>query len=147
VLLREAQRALDDAGEAVAVSLKLVDSDAPAGDCDEGRNSEKDFVALAGVKVSFCRTAAAVRSAGGVRWVKSGGEKREALAAALDWFTAQASRSNSLNYFRLIANLFLTKCEAALPALRRRGPACAQPTPGWRSSNSSASRWSRCSCG
>ncbi|HJZ80216.1 MAG TPA: hypothetical protein VKD91_07715, partial [Pyrinomonadaceae bacterium] len=67
VLLREAQRALDDAGEAVAVAIKLVDSDAPAEDCDEVRISENDLVALADVNVSFRRTAAAMSSAGGLR--------------------------------------------------------------------------------
>jgi predicted phage baseplate assembly protein len=66
VLLREAQQALDDAGEAVAVAVKRIDSAAPAEDCEEVRIGENDLVELVEVNVSFRRTAA-VRVAGGLR--------------------------------------------------------------------------------
>jgi predicted phage baseplate assembly protein len=66
VLLREAQRAMDDAGEAVAVAIKLVDNDAPEEDCEEVRIGENDLIELVEVNVSFQR-AAAIRGAGGLR--------------------------------------------------------------------------------
>jgi predicted phage baseplate assembly protein len=56
-LLREAQRALDDDGEAVGVSIKLIDSDQPAQACKDVDIGPHELVALQEVKLSFNRPA------------------------------------------------------------------------------------------
>jgi Baseplate J-like protein len=67
VLLRETQHAVGEAGDAISVSIKLLDTDVAAEDCSDVRIGEHELVALREVTVQLRRSTAIRPSQGGLR--------------------------------------------------------------------------------
>jgi hypothetical protein len=67
VLLRESQRALGDAGEVIAVAIKLLDTDAGAEECFDVSIGEHELVTLRDVNVQLRRSTQSRLTHGGLR--------------------------------------------------------------------------------
>jgi hypothetical protein len=67
VLLRESQRALGEAAEAISVSIKLLDAEVAAEDCSDVRIGEHELVTLRAVNVQLRRSPMSRTTHGGLR--------------------------------------------------------------------------------